>query len=137
MKKPVKLQINQKACDKTPVLKDLSVVNTTTSAQVVHQNNADNSKTSTGQNQKRRKDTEEGAMEKILIIILTKSQPTNFEFPKTKIYKKKTGRLIDTGKRYRVLFQLPVCRKLRAPYSVPLKRYCFYFKEIQKLEKVW
>ena len=36
-------------------------------------------------------------MEKILIIILTKSQPTNFEFPKTKIYKKKTGRLIDTG----------------------------------------
>ena len=42
----------------------------------------------TGQNQQQRKDTEEGAMEKISINIFTKSQPTNFEFPKTKICKK-------------------------------------------------
>ena len=35
-------------------------------------------------------------MEKISINIFTKSQPTNFEFPKTKICKK-TGRLIHTG----------------------------------------
>ena len=51
----------------------------------------------TGQNQQQRKDTEEGAMEKISINIFTKSQPTNFEFPKTKICKRKTGRLIHTG----------------------------------------
>ena len=87
----------EKACDKAPVLQDSSVVNTTTSAQVINQNNADNSTTSTGQNQQQRKDTEEGAMEKISINIFTKSQPTNFEFPKTKICKKKTGRLIHTG----------------------------------------
>ena len=75
----------EKACDKAPVLQDSSVVNTTTSAQVINQNNADNSTTSTGQNQQQRKDTEEGAMEKISINIFTKSKPTNFEFPKTKI----------------------------------------------------
>ena len=40
----------EKACDKTPVLQDSSVVNTTTSAQVIDQNNADKSTTSTGQN---------------------------------------------------------------------------------------
>ena len=78
----------EKACDKFPVLQDSSVVNTTTSAQVIDQNNADNSTTSTGQNQQQRKDTEEGAMEKISINIFTKSQPTNFEFPKTEICKK-------------------------------------------------
>ena len=87
----------QKACDTTPVLQDSSVVNTTTSAQVIDQNNADNSTTSTAQNQQQRKDAEEGAMEKISINIFTKSQPTNFEFPKTKICKRKTGRLIHTG----------------------------------------
>ena len=78
----------EKACDKTPVLQDSSVVNTTTSVQAIDQNNADNSTTSTGQNQQQRKDTEEGAMEKISINIFTKSQPTNFEFPKTEICKK-------------------------------------------------
>ena len=103
----------EKACDKTPVLQDSSVVNTTTSAQVIDQNNADKSTTSTGQNQQQRKDTEEGAMEKISINIFTKSQPTNFEFQKTKLKKKqKTGRLIHTGtQKCRVLFQLPVCWK--------------------------
>ena len=74
MKKPV-----------TKLLQDSSVVNTTISAQVTDQNNADNSTTSTWQNQQQKKDTEEGAMEKIVINIFTKSQPTNFELPKTKI----------------------------------------------------
>ena len=78
----------EKACDKTPVLQDSSVINTTTPAQVIDQNNADNSTTSTGQNQQHRKDTEEVAMEKITINIFTQSQPTNFEFPKTKSCKK-------------------------------------------------
>ena len=79
----------EKACDKTPVLQDSSVVNTTTSLQAIDQNNADNSTTSIGQNQQQRKDTEEGSMEKISINIFTKSKPTNFEFQKTKICKKK------------------------------------------------
>ena len=39
----------EKACDKTPVLQDWTVVSTTTAAQtdVIDQNNADNSATST------------------------------------------------------------------------------------------
>ena len=78
----------EKACDKTSVFQDSSVVNTTTLAQIIDQNNADNSTTSTGQNQQQRKDTEEGAMEEISINIFTKIQPTNFDFPKTKICKK-------------------------------------------------
>ena len=78
----------EKACHKTPVLQDSSVVNTNISAQVIDQNNSDNSATSTRQNQQQKKDTEEGAMENISINIFTKSQPTNFELPKTKILKK-------------------------------------------------
>ena len=83
MKKPV-----------TKLLQDSSVVNTTISAQVIDQNNADNSTTSTWQNQQQKKDTEEGAMEKIAINIFTKSQPTNFELPKTKIKKKKEEEVV-------------------------------------------
>ena len=81
----------EKACDKTPVLQDSPVVNTTTAAQadIIDQNDSDNLTASTEKNQKPRKDTEEGAMEKISVNIFTKSQPTNFEFPKTKISKKK------------------------------------------------
>ena len=75
----------EKACDKTPVLQNSSVVNATTSAQIVDQNNADNSTTGTRQNQQQKKDAEEGAMEKTLININTKSQPTNVEFLKAKI----------------------------------------------------
>ena len=61
---------------------------------MIDQNNSDNSTTSTRQNQQQKKDTEEGTMENISINIFNKSQPTNFEFPKTKILKKGTGRLI-------------------------------------------
>ena len=88
----------EKAREKNPVLQDLPVVNTTTAVQadILDQSNTDNSTISTGQNQQHKKDTEEGAMEKISIIIFTKSQPTNFEFSKAKIGKK-TDRLIHNG----------------------------------------
>ena len=119
----------EKACDKTPVLQDSSVVNTTTSAQVIDQNNADNSTTSTGQNQQQRKDTEEGAMEKISINIFTKSQPTNFEFPKTEICKKNRSfnshwyskfPWIHYSIEKMLCFVSVACLpKKRAPYSVP------------------
>ena len=85
----------EKACDKTPVLQDSSGVNTTTSAQVIDQNNADNSTTSTEQNQQQRKDTEEGAMEKISTYLLKVNQLiSNSQRLK---FVKKTGRLIYTG----------------------------------------
>ena len=87
----------EKACHKTPVLQDSSVVNTNISAQVLDQNNANNSTTNTQQNQQQKKDTEEDAKGKISINIFTKSQPANFELPKTKIWKKGKGRLIYTG----------------------------------------
>lgn len=66
-------------------------VNTTTAVQanILGQSNADNSTASTGQNQKQKKDAEEGARERISINIFTKSESANFEFPKTKIGKKK------------------------------------------------
>ena len=44
-------------------------------------------------------------MERISINIFSKSESTNFEFPKTKIGKKKTGRLIHTGTHMLLLFQ--------------------------------
>ena len=75
----------EKACGKTTVLQDSSVVNMTTSAQVIDEYNADNSTTSTGQNQQQRKDTEKDAMEKISINIFTKGQPTNFELLKISV----------------------------------------------------
>ena len=75
----------EKACNKTSVLQDSSVVNTNIWTQVIDQNNADTSTKSTRQNQQQKKDTEEGAKEKISINIFTKSEPTNFKLPKTKI----------------------------------------------------
>ena len=88
----------EKSCDKTPVLQDSPVVNTTTAvhADIIDQNNGDNSTASTGQNEQQKKNTKKGAMEKISLNIFTKSQPTNFEFPKTKI-SKKTACLIPSG----------------------------------------
>ena len=61
----------EKACDKTPVLQDSPVVNTTTAAQadIIDQNDTDNLTASTRKNQKLRKDTEERAMEKISVNI--------------------------------------------------------------------
>ena len=83
----------EKARNKTQALQNSPVVKTTTAVQadIIDENNADNSTTNTGQNQQQKKDTEEVAMEKISINIFTKSRPTNLEFPKTKIGKK-TGR---------------------------------------------
>ena len=64
----------KKAGRKTPVLQDLPVVNTTNAIQadIIDQNKANNSTTSTGKNQQQKKDTEEGATENISINIVTK-----------------------------------------------------------------
>ena len=88
----------EKACSKTPVLQDLPVVNTTNAIQadIIDQNKANNSTTSTGKNKQQKEDAEEGATENISINIVTKIQPTNFDFPKTKIGKKGGLIHIDT-----------------------------------------
>ena len=84
----------------------------------------------TGQNQQQRKDTGEGAMEKISINIFTKSQANDFEFPKTKICKK--TRLFNSHwyskfpwihynieKNAVFCFSCLSAENKRAPYSVP------------------